>query len=323
MFEKLINYINNNTRSGKLYYHDDLVYPPVIKNELGIFYNRLPLQLQKLCRDIEQKLAVKDLSAFHHNIKNLKVTNKIGMLSRDMEINRNSYAGLYFPEENRIYLSPSYSYLHLTHEMLHLASSRISGTTVFCGFNQIQRNSGYSIGRGLNEGYTELLNNRYFNNNRLYTDSYILEQAFAHGIENLVGHYRMEDLYFKSNLKGLADQLSRYYTYEEFEHLVVSLDVISSACISGRNRFKSDVLDNSLLCANRLLKRGLEQKVKESGDNPEIMNKSRNLLKKTLIGSINLSIKDSETYDELMLMLNDVNYMVPQKSSAYRLTRRY
>ena len=86
-------------------------------------------------------------------------------------------AGSYTPESKEIdiYLEDNNSTLY--HELLHAASSDF--TYNVSGFN-IYLESGESLGKGLNEGYTELLNKRFFDKK---SKSYIRLQKLAELIE--------------------------------------------------------------------------------------------------------------------------------------------
>ena len=67
-------------------------------------------------------------------------------------------AGNYNPYNNTITLFHKKKDI-LSHEFLHMASTR---DKYRCGFH-LQTRFNQEIGRGLNEGYTELLNKRIFN----------------------------------------------------------------------------------------------------------------------------------------------------------------
>ena len=62
---------------------------------------------------------------------------------------------------------------------------------------------------GLNDGYTELINRRYFQTeqqrNTGETNGICEEQQiFAYGIEKLIGRKTMEQLFFNADLDGLV-----------------------------------------------------------------------------------------------------------------------
>ena len=92
------------------------------------------------------------------------------------------------------------------HELLHLASRKRVGKIILSGFRQVTNQT--IMGRYLNEGYTEYLNQKYFSKK----DRTVYAEAvtFAQGIERIVGRKKMEKLYFDANLLGLIDHLGKY-----------------------------------------------------------------------------------------------------------------
>lgn len=109
-----------------------------------------------------------------------------------------------------------------THELLHMSTTYKKGIIALCGFHQAVGGK-HHIGVGLNEGYTELLNERYFSN-AYPTVSYINQKHIALGIEEIVGQEKMEKLYFDANLAGLVDELCQYISKEETLSLLREID---------------------------------------------------------------------------------------------------
>ena len=109
-----------------------------------------------------------------------------------------------------------------THELLHMSTTYKKGIITLCGFYQAIGGK-HKIGVGLNEGYTELLNERYFSNT-FPTASYINQKHLALGIEEIVGKETMEKLYFDANLAGVIEELSNYISKEEALTLIREID---------------------------------------------------------------------------------------------------
>ena len=87
--------------------------------------------------------------------------------------------------------------------------------------------SGFSIGKlgnGLNNGYTNLLVKRYFNKSK---ESYPIEMKIAFNIEQIVTKKLMEQLYFKADLNGLINELSKYSSKQQVVDLINSIDYIN------------------------------------------------------------------------------------------------
>ncbi len=103
----------------------------------------------------------------------------------------------------------------VTHELFHAASSK---NLFSSGFHHFILSSGHTgsqiqIGRWLNEGYTELLNNRYFDSD--YGRSYIHEVFIMNKLEHIIGKEKMEELYITSDLKGLINEINKYLDKKE------------------------------------------------------------------------------------------------------------
>lgn len=94
----------------------------------------------------------------------------------------------------------------LTHELLHLSSNLVKDKmNSITGFQITDLSKRYDIGVGINEGYTSLLNERYFKEKHVsYLDLLILSEL----IELIVGQELMEKMYFENNLKGLCEVLN-------------------------------------------------------------------------------------------------------------------
>ena len=87
----------------------------------------------------------------------------------------------------------------------------------------------YDIGTGLNEGYTQVLNERYFYSKGTYIGCYSLFVRFASYLEVLVGQEKMESLYFKADLEGLIQELEKYASRDEVLRLIKDIDYIFEA----------------------------------------------------------------------------------------------
>ena len=114
----------------------------------------------------------------------------------------------------------------INHEILHLASSPFA-------FNQENcRQSGFQIvfddipfGTGFNEGYTELLNRRYFEDEDYNTDYYTTNVYLMRMFELLYDSPKdMEKDYFSANYKGPIDVFRQYGSTEELEAFMNYLD---------------------------------------------------------------------------------------------------
>lgn len=111
----------------------------------------------------------------------------------------------------------------ITHELLHMASNPYDNTNNFGGF--FYTIGKYKIGYGLDEGYTELLNKRYFNSNS--ENIYKEEVTICGFLEEIVGQKKMEKMYLTANLLGLIQDLKEIYDVKEIERFMAALDFIN------------------------------------------------------------------------------------------------
>lgn len=117
------------------------------------------------------------------------------------------------------------------HEFFHLASANNEVDPTICGFHIIDKEK--SLGYAISEGYTDLLTERYFNEN--IEDYYYFESKFSKGLERIIGRKKMEQLYFKADFVGFVNELKKYYDIYEIEKFLINMDVI----LQFRNQYLS------------------------------------------------------------------------------------
>ena len=159
-----------------------------------------------------------DLSCFLNNLKTLKVyciDNE-----KDMLINQWMDAG-YNARKNELYFtSISKKIGSIYHELLHCASSERKNNTDYCGFMINYSDINGEIGRGLNEGYTELLSERYFN----IGTNYWFERVLTMQLEKIVGAEFLKKNYFNHNLQAIRDKLAEYSSKEAANDFIYNWD---------------------------------------------------------------------------------------------------
>jgi hypothetical protein len=104
-------------------------------------------------------------------------------------------------------------------------SSTIAGTnkTGFCH---------NGVGIGLDEGYTELLTARLFNEGKV--SYYYLLSEIVEMLENVVGP-EMKKLYFKANLLGLINELKKYSSEDEIANFIYNTDILYNITCNTRD----------------------------------------------------------------------------------------
>ncbi len=196
---------------------------------------------------LEKEFPKDSLTNFYNNINegNIKSNALIMLLGA---------AGMYFVKKNRINY---FLFSTIYHELFHMASSVYDKDKklAFCGFNQyvktlniFKRNS---IGKGIDEGYTELLARRCFGkkhkilNNRLFRE-YDFEVGIVEQLEKIVGQEDMKRYYLKADLMGLINNLKQYASEQDVLNFITDVDLVD---------FHSDFL---FLLPNKKIKRSIK-----------------------------------------------------------------
>lgn len=162
---------------------------------------------------IKTKLPFVNLTYFYKNIEDL-VINEKEYLGEFTNGGYNSYSNIMFLLLNDKGKS-------INHELLHLSSAIINGKIKYVGFSQ--QSEGFNIGDGINEGYTSILDKRYFNTN---SESYILYQQLGLLIEKIIGQEKMTKMYFEADLYGLIEELSKYCYKDTAYELIKNIDFL-------------------------------------------------------------------------------------------------
>ena len=149
-----------------------------------------------------------------NNLKSLKLKDTY----HQKHIFNPDVTGAYNLKKNAIIIRDCSLYNPIYHELFHLSSSIIQDKTTFSGFSQD------AFGKGLNEGYTQLLTERYFAKESVIDSSYPIQKRIVQVLEIIVGKDEMEQLYMQANLKGLVDFLSKYATEKEILSFISNVD---------------------------------------------------------------------------------------------------
>ena len=131
-----------------------------------------------------------------------------------------NYNGDYDPITNIIRSISEEDLDSIHHELIHLSANPYDDTNNYGGFYYTIDK--YCIGYGLDEGYTELLNKRYFNSKT--ENAYRLQIMICKYIEELVGQRKMEKMYLNANLFGLIKELKQTYDVKEIERFIAAVD---------------------------------------------------------------------------------------------------
>ena len=164
------------------------------------------------------------LNNFYHNI------NSLNMRYKNFKIENLLYnthtIGDYSIKNNRLSIDTEEGLEALPHELFHMASSRFSERLSLSGFEQTSLKLNINIGRGINEGYTQLLTERYFNE-YVTSNIYPYEKKIMAEIEEIVGKEQLEKLYLNSNLPGLIRILEKYNEKDNILNFISSIDFLN------------------------------------------------------------------------------------------------
>lgn len=133
--------------------------------------------------------------------------------------------GIYLSEYNYIKLFKNKVVPYIYHELFHLASNGYFKNKSSLGFQCIIDKN--IFGYSLNEGYTELLTERYFKGyDKQYSRIYNLEKGIAKKIEEIIGKDKMQNMYLQADLKSLIKELEKYTTKDVMK-FINNLDILS------------------------------------------------------------------------------------------------
>ena len=213
----------NNKKYELTLKYDMILEPPNIKYTKALDKEKInSMEFGNVILDFYKALITLrdvDLSYLYLNIETLETRN-IGSL-----IKENARAG-YSVRYNSIVFKDYFNSDEIFHELLHLSSSIFDRERLceFCGFSQYNYITNMKIGTALNEGYTEYLNEKLFNNK---SNVYIIEQNFAKAVDKIINPVTMKKLFFKANLKELIDILSKYSSMNKTLEFIELMDYIS------------------------------------------------------------------------------------------------
>ena len=156
-----------------------------------------------------------DLTIFFNNLESLSVSKNDPFFVTYKKLKRERITALYLIMKNIIHYDEFSHQRDLYHELLHAATALINydRDVVICGFDQLSRNRKIRLGKPLNEGYTELLVDRFFQTGGFSTN-YPNEKNMAKIVEEAIGQPLMQRSYFSANLDNVIQALTKYDSEE-------------------------------------------------------------------------------------------------------------
>ena len=198
-----------------------------------------PAELAEIVEQFKNYVTTENFKACFKRLQTVKI-NKI-ILEKDIKafidnlLSLQPAAGTYSPMHNTINLYYPKKNV-LSHEFLHMASTQ-DGLNHGFAKEVIVNNRPATIGRGFNEGYTELLNHRIFGSkNSSYYHNVKMARLFEIFFDNPKD---MENSYFHSDLNSLYEMFCEYGTKEEFFKIMNNLDDLATTKIPIYNTITS------------------------------------------------------------------------------------
>ena len=220
-----------------------------------------------------------NLTNLYNNINSL-IVNDVSLTNK---------GGRYNSKDNTIDVDNKYS---IYHELFHMASSTFVDNINYSGFHQSSNYYKMDIGRGLNEGYTEILTHRYFGDKiQGKYGAYLNEIKIAHNLEKIIEQEKMEMIYLNSDLNALIDELKKYSSEEEILNFITMVDFFSQ--YMGRKvqlLFKENMIKYSYKSIVEFLIKTYSIKLRKMYENGEIKYADFELLLTDYIKSIDKKI---------------------------------
>lgn len=163
---------------------------------------------------IVQYVGEENLGLMYTNLKGLQVES----LKNSLRLK-----GWYRPDINRIGFFDIYALLH---ELIHLSSTYYDKekNMTESGFYQVNYNDGAEIGRGLNEGFTELISSRIAN---CKVDVYYWLIRISRLFELFFDNTKdMERFYLEHNLPGFIHYMEEFIPRDKLMDIILRMDKI-------------------------------------------------------------------------------------------------
>ena len=196
---------------------------------------RFCTDIEKFKRTISRNINRKYLNTFYKNIDGLTITSEKIKKERNQLL---EVKGCYYQCNNKVLLSENIKPDTIYHELFHVASSISCNGNTYSGFNQyfFYKGKWIDIAEGINEGYTQLLTERYFPSKKTPLSSYPFEKEIALCIENIVGRRKLEHFYFTNDLDGLCNELSLYTdNSDDISEIILKTDYITEKLYNKLN----------------------------------------------------------------------------------------
>lgn len=205
--------------------------------ELEFKIKRFLIVMNRSCKNFNSKIFLKNFKKTFFNLSELKNENSVGV-NGSVTI-RSSFNSFKLKNIKVTY-----------HELLHLASLK-NDKNIFKPFN---------------EGYTQLLEQRYFNEVNELGSSYVFEVYIMKTVEQIFGKDNLEKLYFKGEFNKLFNFFNNYISIEDLSILKNNLLSIYEIERYNEEFLKFEELKNNFNQALEILFNCLINKLKNDNE---------------------------------------------------------
>lgn len=223
--DRFTNFILDFSNMYRLCTNNIVLTPREIKRKIEkVKYSDYIMNFYKT---LSRNFALLDMSLFSRNIAGLNIIHH--GFAYEKIFKHSHLSGEYLPLGNTIKINKHRVNDSIYHELFHMASTYCSKDEVIHSGFSVQSPVGlYSvlIGVGFTEGYTEVLNKRYFQD-ETYDYSYQLQAEISFLTEQLIGRKKMESLYINADLKGFVQEFSKYADVNQIINFIRMVDKIS------------------------------------------------------------------------------------------------
>ena len=218
----ILKYINKRIKTNKYKYKVNFIdNAPIIDKSENIDLETIKKDVRHFYNVVTSQIRYYNFPYMHRNLKSLKLHPSFIKELRFMKKRVKAY---YNCLNNSIIYEKGIKDSVLPHELFHMASTirKDNDLSIYSGFSQSTNLGDYElIGTGLNEGYTQLLTERYFD---VEKKSYPLEKLAALKLEEIIGKENMQIMYFDADLKGLIIKLSNYKDERQIIRFIYAMD---------------------------------------------------------------------------------------------------
>ena len=182
-------------------------------------------------KNLQDNFNKEDLANFYHNVADLKI-----VLKNTDKSYRHTTLGFYEPfSQTLMYKNESpLATLILFHELFHMSGTYISPDIIYSGFFAgLKKIKKERIGNCINEGYTEILAERYnmldvkdIKGYEKIRKNYSLPIYISDNIERIVSKNKMTKLYLNGDLWGLMSELEKYISLDEIKKFLINTDTL-------------------------------------------------------------------------------------------------